>query len=99
MDLFGRKQRQQDRIYMENVVTALIARLCSLEAVAFSLVAELSHADRESIFSSIGSLIVQLGNVKPPNYVPERNEQPFRDELSRTAQLFIEVAKNLPSKQ
>jgi hypothetical protein len=98
MDFFGRKQRAEERRIPENAITAVIARLSCLEALTFGIAAELTPQARENLLNSMRGFVVVLGGLQRPEFVPARNEQHFRDEVSRIAQLFVETVKKVPPK-
>jgi hypothetical protein len=98
MDLFGQKKRQKERtemdaerVRMQTAITKLSARLNCVEALLLAIITNLDAEQKKLALSAAKQFVTELGTTNPPDYVQKGNEQLFRDELSRSLQIFIGI--------
>jgi hypothetical protein len=95
MAWFQRKRHEvEQNIKIEVPLAQIAARLNGVEVMVTALLLTLNVAERDRVLDALRRFVVQMGHLRPPKYVPQNQEQLFRDELSRVLQIFIETAKD-----
>ena len=95
MDWFGRRRRAEERARLEFALIQITARITCLEAVAIGLLSALP-SERDGVLEAIRQLVVRMGQMTLPSYLPPEQAQSFRDELSRILQILIETMHDTP---
>ena len=95
MDWFGMRRRTKERAELEVALAKIGARLNAVEVLSFHLLRATPPTGREQILGYMREFVASMGNFSPPDYVPERRVQVYRDELSRQVQASLKMVREM----
>lgn len=87
----GRDTKERDEL--ARTLAIIGARANCVEAIVVSLIRQLPTSDREQQIRLMRDLVVDMGDLKAPSYVPKEHHQKYRDELSRMMQVFMKIVE------